>query len=250
MSIQRARAHSYGSIAADYAAYRPGYSDAAIDWMLAPLAELTGGVALDLGAGTGKLTEPLVRRGFETTAVEPDAAMLGELSKLLPSVRALIGTAEAIPIPDDAVDVVLVGAALHWFDRARALAEIARVLRPGGVLGVLTNPYDDRVPWVARFAEMATAATYLRAQHITEPFADAAGFHTFQTKLFDHAVTATVDELVGMAATLSTNIIMPEPRRTELLAAIRDYLSALPEARSGSFDMPMVIDAHRTVRVG
>ncbi|MFD4476569.1 class I SAM-dependent methyltransferase [Streptomyces sp. NPDC058471] len=100
---------------------------------------------LDLGAGTGKLTARLVALGAEVIAVEPDAAMLTELRSALPGVRALLGGAESIPLPDASVDVVLAGNAMRWFDMAVAGPEIARVLAPGGILAGLWNLMDDEV---------------------------------------------------------------------------------------------------------
>ncbi|WP_244217019.1 class I SAM-dependent methyltransferase [Streptomyces carpinensis] len=88
---------------------------------------------LDPGAGTGKLTATLVALGAEVIAVESDPAMPAELCRLLPAVRALPGSAEAIPLPDASVDVVPAGNAVHWFDTAVAGPEIARVLAPSGV---------------------------------------------------------------------------------------------------------------------
>jgi SAM-dependent methyltransferase len=100
---------------------------------------------LDLGAGTGNLTVTLVAVGAEVVAVEPDPAMLSELRNALPTVRALAGSAEAVPLADGSVDAVLAGHALHWFDMDIAGPEIARVLVPGGVLAGLWNVIDDRV---------------------------------------------------------------------------------------------------------
>jgi SAM-dependent methyltransferase len=113
---------------------------------------------LDLGAGTGKLTATLVALGAEVTAVEPDPAMLTELRRALPVVRALPGNAEAIPLPDVSVDAVLAGNAMHWFDMAVAGPEIARVLTPGGILAGLWNLLDDRVDWVAGLARVSGSA--------------------------------------------------------------------------------------------
>ena len=140
------RARSFGAVAAAYARYRPGYPAAALEWALAPAP---GGEVLDLGAGTGKVTEALLRRpGVRVTAVDPDPAMLAQFRADFPTVDAHEGTAERIPLPAAAVDAVVVGTAWHWFDRALAEPEIARVLRPGGVLVVLWNGDDDTVEWV------------------------------------------------------------------------------------------------------
>ena len=108
---------SFGTAAAAYAEHRPDYAQAAVRWalVLAP-----GRRVLDLGAGTGKLTATLIASGVDPVAVEPDSAMLRELFRALPDVRALPGTAEAIPLPEASADAVLAGNALHWFEIGRA----------------------------------------------------------------------------------------------------------------------------------
>ena len=109
---------------------------------------------LDLAAGTGKLTAHLVETGAEVVAIEPVDEMRAVLERELPSVRALAGTAEAIPLDAASVDAVTVGQAFHWFRGDEALAEIHRVLRPGGGLGLVWNVRDTSVPWVARLTEI------------------------------------------------------------------------------------------------
>lgn len=132
---------------AAFSRYRPGYPDAVVDWMLRdPRDRLT---VLDVGAGTGKLTETVVRRGHEAIALDPSEEMLRQLARYLPDVRREVGEAESIPLEDASVDAVVVGQAWHWFDAARASAEFARVLRPGGVVGVVWNVRDEHEPWVA-----------------------------------------------------------------------------------------------------
>ncbi|MFJ4616624.1 methyltransferase domain-containing protein [Streptomyces sp. NPDC088812] len=81
--------------------------------------------------------------------------MLTEPRRSLPAVRALSGSAEAIPLPDASVDAVSAGNAMHGFDMAVAGPEIARVLAPGGVLAGLWNVVDDRVEWVAGLARVS-----------------------------------------------------------------------------------------------
>ena len=81
--------------------------------------------------------------------------MLAELRRRLPAVRVVPGRAEEIPLPDGAVDAVLAGQAMHWFDLDRALPELARVLAPGGVLAGLWNVDDDRAGWVAELADVS-----------------------------------------------------------------------------------------------
>ena len=138
------RSLSFGSEAAAYERGRPSYPPESIDWLLPPGAR----DVLDLGAGTGKLTTRLVERGLDVVAVDPLAEMLELLSSALPDTPALLGTAEQIPLPDNSVDAVLVAQAWHWFDPQQAVAEVARVLRPGGRLGLVWNARDERLGWV------------------------------------------------------------------------------------------------------
>ena len=140
----RSLATAFADQAALYARLRPDYPAAAV------ALALPAGAArvLDLGAGTGKLTGAALARGTQVVAVEPLESMLAELHRRFPSALAVAGTAESIPLADSSVDAVLVGQAFHWFDPDRALPEIARVLRPGGTLGMLWNHDDDTDPLV------------------------------------------------------------------------------------------------------
>ena len=138
------RSLSFGAEAAAYERGRPSYPPEAIDWLLPTNAR----DVLDLGAGTGKLTTRLVERGLDVVAVDPIPEMLELLTDSLPDTPALLGTAEDIPLPDDSVDAVLVAQAWHWFDPERAIKEVARVLRPGGRLGLVWNTRDERMGWV------------------------------------------------------------------------------------------------------
>jgi SAM-dependent methyltransferase len=131
---------SFGANAADYDRLRPGYPAAALDWAVAGADVRT---ALDLGAGTGLLTKSLVDRGFDVIAIDPDDQMRAVLASRLPGVTVRAGYAEDIPQSTASVDVVFVGQAFHWFTRPAADHEIARVLRPGGIVTVLTNVNPD-----------------------------------------------------------------------------------------------------------
>jgi ubiquinone/menaquinone biosynthesis C-methylase UbiE len=94
---------------------------------------------LDLGAGTGKLTRDLVPRFGRVIAVEPDGAMRAVLEEVVPEAEARAGSAEAIPVEDDSVDAVFTAEAFHWFASDQTVAEIVRVLRPGGGLAIFWN---------------------------------------------------------------------------------------------------------------
>jgi SAM-dependent methyltransferase len=147
----RQRALSFGRVADDYHQTRPSYPAGAVRWLLGrdPLE------VADLGAGTGKLTALLVDDGHRPIAVEPDAAMRAKFAAVQPGVRSLDGWAEAIPLPDDAVDAVVAGQAFHWFDVEPALDEILRILRPGGTLGIIWNFRSRSEEWMGDLAAMA-----------------------------------------------------------------------------------------------
>jgi len=145
MDVHDLPVRAFGSQAENYERGRPGWPAAAI----APLIErFQARTVLDLAAGTGKLTRLLVQHAPDVIAVEPVDGMRRVLEQQVPEARVLAGTAEAIPLPDEAVDAVFVAEALHWFDLERAPAEMARVLRPGGGLAVLWNRPGATVEWV------------------------------------------------------------------------------------------------------
>jgi ubiquinone/menaquinone biosynthesis C-methylase UbiE len=129
------RARSFGQVADLYQRARPGYPPEAIAWLLGP-EPLD---VLDLGAGTGKLTAALLAAGHRVTALEPLPEMRAILAATLHAATAIDGRAEQLPLADDSVDAVVAGSAFHWFEREPTLDEIARVLRPSGVFGLLGN---------------------------------------------------------------------------------------------------------------
>ncbi len=248
------RGSSFGAAAAAYAEHRPDYPQDAVAWCVAPLGrDIAGLRVLDLGAGTGKLTALLARLGADVTAVEPDAAMLAQLRRELPSVRAVGARAEAIALPDGSVDAVLCAQSLHWFDLPRALEEIARVLTTGGVLGALWNSDDDRVPWVAGLRDAAEGAgpptVSARRAEAAHYAAGQFGerFGPVERAEFANAKLRTAESLVALLATHSSMLILPPAERDRLLGKARAYLAARPETAAGEFELPMVTSVLRTV---
>src|SRR5215211_7533331 len=132
-------ARAFAQAAEVYERARPDYPREAFDG----LALERGMHIVDVGAGTGKFTRELVTRGARVTAVEPVREMRDVLARVLPDVEVLEGTAEAIPVGDGVADVVTVAQAFHWFDATRALPEIHRVLRRGGLVALVWNVRDQ-----------------------------------------------------------------------------------------------------------
>ncbi|MFI5662338.1 class I SAM-dependent methyltransferase [Streptomyces sp. NPDC051684] len=241
-------ASSFGAAAVSYAEHRPDYARDAVRWAV---GGAPGVRVLDLGAGTGKLTATLAALGVDVVAVEPDDAMLAELRRALPGVRAMSGSAEAIPLPDASVDVVVAGNAMHWFDMAVAGPEIARVLAPDGVLAGLWNLMDDEVEWVAGLARVAggaavgprdTPAAWRAAtagMHLPRAGAAAVRFGAPEQVEFAHGQRRTADSLVRTLATRAGVLVMPEGQREALLGRVRGFLDSVPETARGEFVLPM-----------
>jgi SAM-dependent methyltransferase len=257
------RGRRFGTVAEAYAAHRPTYPDAAVDWALAPL---TGrGSArrelelLDLAAGTGKLTGSLVRRSSRVTAVEPDPEMLdvlrAELAPPAGPVRALRGSAEDIPLPDASVDAVLVGQAFHWFEPERAGREIARVLRPGGVLAALWNADDVSVEWVRGYVEAASVHRRVPGVPATGSRGDLPTLAWFSPSVraeFTHSRRLTVDGFVDVLGTHSWALVSTPEERAEVYARVRAYLAG-PDGPDigpgGTFELPLRTAVFRAERL-
>lgn len=247
MDSHAVRARSFGSRASDYAEHRPDYPADGIRWALGAASRPVHDV-LDLAAGTGKLTDGLLPLRLSVTAVEPDESMRAELSRRLPHVTVLPGTAEAIPLPAGSVDAVVVGQAFHWFDQAAALDEIGRVLRPGGSVGALWNGEDEQVPWVAGLAAVSgTSVTRVTRAGLRLPAHPS--FTASEEEAFPHRQRRTIDSLAATFGTHSRMLVIPAGERAEVLARIRTYLSTREETAGGEFDLPLVTTVVRATRV-
>jgi len=220
------RSLSFGAQAAAYERGRPSYPPEAIDWLLPTGAR----DVLDLGAGTGKLTTRLVERGLNVVAVDPIAEMLEVLSTSLPDTPALLGTAEDIPLPDDSVDAVLVAQAWHWVDPERAVPEVARVLRPGGRLGLVWNTRDERLGWVKELGDIIGHEDDPFNQTVTlpPPFADLQRHQVEWTNYL------TPQAVVDLVASRSYCITSPAEVRTRTLHEVRNLLTTHPALSTGA----------------
>jgi SAM-dependent methyltransferase len=230
---RRERSLSFGSEAAAYERGRPSYPPEAIDWLLPPGAR----DVLDLGAGTGKLTTRLVERGLDVVAVDPLAEMLELLSSALPDTPALLGTAEQIPLPDNSVDAVLVAQAWHWFDPKQAVAEVARVLRPGGRLGLVWNARDERLGWVKDLGRIIGHEDdpFSKSVTLPEPFVNVERHQVEWTSYL------TPQALIDLVASRSYCITQPAEVRTQTLAEVRELLTTHPAlANSTGLALPYI----------
>ena len=235
------RARSFGSVADAYRRARPGYPAAAVGWVL---EAAPGRQVLDLAAGTGKLTQAIIDAGGEVVAsVEPLDGMREQLAAVLPQVPALAGSAEAIPLGDSSADAVLVGQAFHWFDHERALHEIARVLRPGGMLGLFWNVRDDSVAWVRDLGEIAVGHDML--SEIDGSDWDGLDRHPRfadrERRDFTNPEPFDAERLVTWASSTSHFATMEPDERERTLAQMREFPGRHADlAGHERFDMPFV----------
>ena len=214
-------AASFGPVADIYERGRPPYPAAALDWLLPSGTPRV----IDLGAGTGQLTRLIRQRGLPVTAVEPSPGMRAQLATSVPGVPVVDGSAESMPLTAGSADAVLVAQAWHWVDPARAVPEVARVLAPGGRLGLLWNVRDDRADWVRRLDEIIgnrDGRSDLEAV-IGAPFGPAR----HESFAWTHRLGAST--LLDLVASRSAVILLPPDERAALLREVRQLIATHPE---------------------
>jgi ubiquinone/menaquinone biosynthesis C-methylase UbiE len=240
------RAGSFGSVAEVYERARPGYPEDAVRW----LAGSKPRDVVDLAAGTGKLTRSLVALGHRVTAVEPLPEMLAQLHSAVPAATAVTGTAESMPLADGAADVVTVAQAFHWFDHAAALREIARVLRPGGRLGLVWNTRDDTEEWVTKFTDTIVGGSDFRAGGVAAMTGhiDGSGLYgAVERASFSHVQLLRRDELVALVSSRSECAVLPDEEQRPVLARVGALFDTY--ATDGVLAMPYVTECFRTTRL-
>ncbi|MEA2411899.1 MAG: hypothetical protein QOC77_2460 [Thermoleophilaceae bacterium] len=216
-------AAQFAEVAAAYERGRPEYAPAVVGAITAELRIPPGSRVLDLAAGTGKLTRALLGAGLDVVAVEPQSQLRDLLASRVGAERVLDGVAEAIPLPDESVVAVTVADGVHWFDHKVAFGEIARVLRPGGGLAVLSTAPDwGGASWAH---EVGTLLAGLRPDHPHfdgPPWQDtvrAAGGWTAPREVrVTTSQPADPDKLLDYFASLSWIAALPEDQRAATLA--------------------------------
>jgi SAM-dependent methyltransferase len=227
----------FGKLAATYERGRPSYPDDAVALLARELGIGPGRRVLDLAAGTGKLTRLLVALGADVVALEPVDGMRAQLMENVAGIEVLDGIAEAVPLDDASVDVVMVAQAFHWFDAPAALAEMARVLRPGGGVGLMWNERDESVSWVNELSQIIhwnvrkpydTEIDWCATLDRSERFTPARHAHFGYVQLLD------ADTLVERVQSTSYLAAMTDAERAPYEARVR----ALVADFSSPFGLP------------
>jgi SAM-dependent methyltransferase len=245
--VHDAALKGFSRAAQSYGRGRPGYPEALVAWLEQKLRLGPHARVVDLGAGTGKFSQLLLRTGADVIAVEPVDAMRAQLQQSLPGLSALAGTAQSMPLEDGSVDAVVCAQAFHWFANPEALQEIHRVLRPGGKLGLVWNVRDEAVDWVA-------AITAIMAPYE----GDAPRFHTgqwrrmFPNELFSDPEEFSVPQqhtgsaqqvIIDRFLSVSFIAALPEVERADVAARLSALIATHPQLK----DREVIAVPYRTL---
>lgn len=245
MPIHPVAAAGFQAGADAYERGRPSYPRSAVDWLVSRLGIGAGSTVLDLAAGTGKLTRLLVPSGARVVAVEPVAAMRAALVSNLPAIEVREGAAEDIPLEDSSMDAVTVAQAFHWFRAEEALAEIHRVLRPGGHLGLVWNRRDPDSPVNSVLESVMHAHRYQvpghRDRRWKAAFEHSSLFGPSEDANFAFHQDLDLDGVVDRVTSVSFVAALDEARREALVSELRDEL--------GEWAVPIRIDYTTEVHV-
>jgi SAM-dependent methyltransferase len=196
---------------------RPDYPAEAVDRLLEELGNPRR--VLDVGAGTGKLTRPLLARGLEVIAVEPAAAM----RELLTATEVYDASADALPLPDGSVEAVVSAQAFHWFATLGALNEFARVAT--GRLGLVWNRRDLTQPLQqqlgAIFAPYRESAPEHASDAWRDVFDDAAPFVLAAEHRIASVQRLDADRLADRVLSVSFMAALPADERNRVERRVR-----------------------------
>lgn len=240
------RATSFGSAADDYARYRPPPPADAAAWAVAASHVET---VVDLAAGTGNVTRYLLPLADRVIAVDLDARMLGTLGRRVGPVARIQARGEELPLPSASADSVVISSAWHWLDPDRAWPEVARVIRPGGTLGVVYGGPDRTVEWVADVLEGGSELQGWRDRRRIQIPSDAP-FADLEHQIFTAIVPWRSEDLPRLAASYSRLLVLSEDERRSAMDAVAERVRRRPElAGEEQVELPIrtiVFRARRT----
>lgn len=233
MNVHDVAARTYGAASDAYERGRPSYPPDAVACVVDALSIGASSVVVDLAAGTGKLTRLLVPTGARVVAVEPVEAMRTTLVATVPGIDVVAGAAEALPFATGSLDALVVAQAFHWFSVGPALAEAARVVRPGGGLALLWNQRDDTVPWVAELYRLMRWSDRPVPSYEDVDWAAMVGevgaFSPLEQRAFANEHELDAEALVDRVLSTSHIGVLPSEEQAALAERVRQLVAGFPE---------------------
>ncbi len=250
MPVHEVAATGFDQGAEVYEQARPSYPPDAVAWLVEHLRIGPGARVIDLAAGTGKLTRLLTPTGATVVGDEPVAGMRSGFVAMCPGVPLVASTAELLPFANGAIDAVTVAQAFHWFDAPVALDELARVLHPGGRLGLVWNARDRSNDLVDRLwsimDRIEKRAPWRRHDEWSDSaFVEHAAFSALTEGTFRHEQRLTPEQVVDRFRSVSHIAVMPPGEQELALDEIRHVLDTHPLAVGRErIPIPYRVDAY------
>jgi SAM-dependent methyltransferase len=234
--VHEVAASGFDAQADAYERARPSYPPDAVGWFAEHLRIAPGARIVDLAAGTGKFTRLLEPFGADLLAVEPVEGMARQLREAVPDVPLVSSAAESLPFATHSLDAVSVAQAFHWFDADAAFAELHRVLRPGGRVGLVWNARDRSVDWVDqvwgimdRVEKRAPWRDHERWS--ASALGSGAGFGPLHEATFFHEHLLSPDDVVTRVQSVSHVAVLSPPEREVVLEEVRALLTSHPQTQ-------------------
>jgi SAM-dependent methyltransferase len=244
---------SFGGSAREYDRFRPEPPAEALDWLV---PEKAVSIA-EIGAGTGLLTRHLMGRAREVFAIEPDPRMRQVLQESVPSVLALAGRGQAIPLSNDSVYVVIAANSWHWVDQKEGFSEAARVLRSCGTLALLWTGPDRSVEWVSHLMAGGGTMDPEERQRLVQDthrrhgpeMPEGAPFSDPETRVFRGSWSLTAEELIGLPGTYSQVLTMTPAQRVGYDDQLRRFVADEIDVSRGRVELPISCRTWRAFRL-
>jgi SAM-dependent methyltransferase len=237
--------HRFSDRVEHYVRSRPDYPSAFYDFLHTDLALAPSATIADVGSGTGISAGPLLEAGHTVYGIEPNAPMRQAAERLLasfPNFHSLDATAESTTLPTAGVDLILAAQAFHWFDRPRARAEFARILRPGGWLVLVWNERRlDATPFLRDYEALLHryGTDYATVRHENVDEAALGEFFSPATYAMREFPNAQHFDYAGLESRLLSSSYTPaadDPRRAPMLADLRDLFDRHQQGGQVTFE--------------